>query len=374
MESKEEQPEQHKAGDVGDGERDMLDLAPVESHRLIGVDAIPESLRSVVGTEVAIIERDDTEPSKRLNLGAVEPQAAAFSKSGGDQPHSVGRGERPTYFFFGIVAALTLISDISTKVWAEMVINQRGFEPIRIIGENVSVTLAYNQGGAWGLFSNAEEMIRKPFFLGVSGFAVFFIISLYSRLHSSQIALKWGLPLVLGGALGNLSDRITRSQVIDFIDYRADWVMSVNVFVKKYVSSWTVTDHWPTFNVADVAICIGVILMAVDMFSHHPRARRDDKVPLEIDLEGPEGAQDSLGASPASEGSMVSDESAISEASAISEGSAILKSATSEDSAASEDSSRGKDPGKPGASASPRDPGTSAVSGDAEKFAAAIPS
>src|SRR5690606_4520942 len=126
---------------------------------------------------------------------------------------------------------------------------------------------AYNQGGAWGLFAGADEMVRKPFFLGVSAFAVFFIISLYSRLHPSQKALKWGLPLVLGGALGNLSDRITRSQVIDFIDYRGEWVLAMNTFIRRYVDGWTLTDHWPTFNVADIAICIGVGLMAVDMFT-----------------------------------------------------------------------------------------------------------
>ncbi len=187
--------------------------------------------------------------------------------------------ERPSFRFFGIVAALSLIADITTKVWAEVVINERGFEPIKIVGENVSITLAYNQGGAWGLFAGADEMVRKPFFLCVSAFAIFFIISLYSRLHPSQRALKWGLPLVLGGALGNLSDRITRSQVIDFIDYRGDWVMSLNLFVHKYFKSWAVTDHWPTFNVADIAICVGVGLMAVDMFTHRPRHLRHSAPP-----------------------------------------------------------------------------------------------
>jgi signal peptidase II len=187
--------------------------------------------------------------------------------------------ERPSFLFFGVVAAISLIADISTKVWAEVVINQRGFEPIKIVGDNLAITLAYNQGGAWGLFSTADRMIRKPFFLCVSAFAIFFIISLYSRLHPTQRALKWGLPLVLGGALGNLSDRITRSQVIDFIDYHAQWVMNLNSFVHKYVSSWAVTDHWPTFNVADIAICIGVGLMAVDMFTHRPRAPKHSHLP-----------------------------------------------------------------------------------------------
>lgn len=234
----------------------------------LSIEHLPQSLRGVVGTQVAIKERDE-KASAAFALGAErrEFDAPPLGLRIVGAPLS---DERPSYLFFGIVAALSLIADIATKVWAELVINQRGFEPIKIIGENVSITLAYNQGGAWGLFSTADEVIRKPFFVGVSCLAVFFIVSLYSRLHSTQTALKWGLPLVLGGALGNLSDRITRSQVIDFVDFRADWVMSMNSFIKQYVSSWTLTDHWPTFNVADVGICIGVILMGVDMFTHRP--------------------------------------------------------------------------------------------------------
>lgn len=178
---------------------------------------------------------------------------------------------RPSFVFFGIVAGLSLASDIATKVWAELTLNQRGFEPLELIKDHLAITLAYNRGGAWGLFATASELVRKPFFLGVSVAAIAFIISLYARLTLRQKALRWGLPLVLGGALGNLNDRITRSQVIDFIDFRADWIMDLNVFVHRYVPSWAMTDHWPTFNVADVAICIGVGLMAVDMFTHRPR-------------------------------------------------------------------------------------------------------
>lgn len=178
-----------------------------------------------------------------------------------------GLGRRPSFFFLGIVSSLTLFADISTKGWAEVALNRRGFEPIEVIDGYLSIILAYNRGGAWGLLQNASEFLRKPFFLGVSVMAIVFIVSLYSKLHRSQRALTWGLPLVLGGALGNLSDRITRSQVVDFIDYRSDWVLSANLFVQKYVKSWSVTDHWPTFNVADIAICVGVILMAIDMIT-----------------------------------------------------------------------------------------------------------
>jgi signal peptidase II len=74
------------------------------------------------------------------------------------------------------------------------------------------------------------------------------------------------LPLVLGGALGNLSDRIIRSSVIDFIDFRANWIETMNHGIAKLATGWGITDHWPTFNVADVSICVGVGLMALDMF------------------------------------------------------------------------------------------------------------
>ena len=128
-------------------------------------------------------------------------------------------------------------------------------------------TLAYNPGGAWGLFQHHSEYVRRPFFLLVSLLAIAFIINLYGRLTPGQRALKWGLPLVLGGALGNLSDRIVRSNVIDFIDYQANWIEQMNRWVAKVVGGWSITNHWPTFNVADIAICIGVGLMAVDMFT-----------------------------------------------------------------------------------------------------------
>lgn len=175
---------------------------------------------------------------------------------------------RPSFLFFGVVAAISLVLDVSSKAWAELVLSKRTMlDPaIVLIPDHLSLTLAYNRGGAWGLLQNASEMIRRPFFLLVSGLAIAFIVSLYGRLLTGQRALKWGLPLVLGGALGNLSDRIIRSSVIDFIDFRANWIETMNQGIAKAAHGWGITDHWPTFNVADVSICVGVGLMALDMF------------------------------------------------------------------------------------------------------------
>lgn len=175
----------------------------------------------------------------------------------------------PTFRFFGIVAAISLILDVSTKAWAEVTLSHRNpLEPtIVVIKDHLAFALAYNKGGAWGLFQNQPEYVRRPFFLLVSLLAIAFIINLYGRLQRGQKALTWGLPLVLGGALGNLSDRIVRSNVVDFVDYQASWIEKMNTLIAKVVKGWAITDHWPTFNVADIAICVGVGLMAVDMFT-----------------------------------------------------------------------------------------------------------
>ncbi len=197
-------------------------------------------------------------PSLAGAASLVDPASAS------DPPH-----ERPRYVFFGLVAAITLLLDIGSKTWAEITLTSRPHHApsIVLLPDHLTFTLAYNKGGAWGLLQDSSEMVRLPFFLAVSVLAVLFIVSLYGKLAPGQTALKWGLPLVLGGALGNLSDRITRSSVIDFIDYRAEWVLAMNRLVARVAKGWTLTDHWPTFNVADIAICVGVGLMAVDMFT-----------------------------------------------------------------------------------------------------------
>jgi signal peptidase II len=190
-----------------------------------------------------------------------------------EAPPSKPLAARPSFVFFGFLAALSLIADVASKAWAEIVLTRRpAHEPsIILLEDHLTFTLAYNRGGAWGLLQNSSEYVRRPFFLIVSLAAVVFIVSLYGRLAPGQRALKWGLPLVLGGALGNLTDRIVRTSVVDFIDYRADWITKMNELIARVFTSWNVTDHWPTFNVADICICTGVGLMAIDMIgSKHP--------------------------------------------------------------------------------------------------------
>ncbi len=233
----------------------------------------------------------------------VEPVAdAAPAAPPGEEPLAPGverlprpygtRGEipdeilmpRPSPTFLAVVSVTSLVADVASKLWAEKRLEPGSFPGpgyVTVVENHLTFVLAKNKGGAWGLLQGQSENVRRPFFLLVSVAAIAFIVTLYRRLQPSQHALKWGLPLVLGGALGNVFDRVRYGHVIDFIDYRADWIRKMNELVQKYVPGHVVTDHWPTFNVADVAICVGVALMAIDMLT----ARRGlDPKPVVADV------------------------------------------------------------------------------------------
>ncbi|WP_437910422.1 signal peptidase II [Sorangium sp. So ce327] len=232
-------------------------------------DATPRD--APVETEGAHAESHRSAP---VNAPAGEPPASAGERDNegrgssqeGDADDVVAPTKpayRPSYVFLIVVAAITLAADLGTKWWAKDRLEPQAltdltaarplsFRKIEVIKDHLNMIFAKNHGGAWGILGDESEAIRRPFFLVVSLAAIVFIVSLYRKLHPSQIALRWGLPLVLGGALGNLVDRIRYGYVIDFIQVRL-----------------TSTFVWPTFNVADIAIVVGVGLMAIDMFSPH---------------------------------------------------------------------------------------------------------
>jgi len=191
---------------------------------------------------------------------------------------------------FSILAGVSLALDLWSKAWAERTLAHSGpFETsVTVIKDHLWFSLAYNKGGAWGLLHDAPDSLRRPFFVIVSVLAIFFILSLYRKLNHNQWALIWGLPLVLGGALGNLADRIVRAGVVDFIQYRANWVGTMNSIIHGLYGNWAVVDYWPTFNVADIAICIGVGLMAIDMITSKRHTHRGSSAPATARSERPD--------------------------------------------------------------------------------------
>lgn len=106
-----------------------------------------------------------------------------------------------------------------------------------------------NPGAAWGFLSQSLSAWRTPFFLGISLSAMAFIVICHRRAAPEQRALRVGLAMVFGGAIGNFIDRARLGYVIDFIDWH---------YYDKAA--------WPTFNVADAAITIGVGILLMDLF------------------------------------------------------------------------------------------------------------
>ncbi len=107
-----------------------------------------------------------------------------------------------------------------------------------------NLTLAYNEGAAFSFLSDQGGWQRWFFALMASGVTIVLVVWL-SRLRGEKV-LALSLALVIGGAVGNLIDRLLFGHVIDFLDF----------FYGQY--------HWPAFNVADIAISIGVALLFID--------------------------------------------------------------------------------------------------------------
>jgi len=159
---------------------------------------------------------------------------------------------RPSYLFLAISSIVFFIADAGSKWW---VVHHVEPKPRAIDdGWHLRLSRVQNPGGAWGIFGDQPEYVRLPFFFIISAVAVVFVVSLYKKLEPRQVALKWALPLLLGGAAGNLLDRVRHQSVVDFLEF-------------TIVKAGQETFRWPTFNVADIWIVAGVALMAIDMFT-----------------------------------------------------------------------------------------------------------
>lgn len=122
---------------------------------------------------------------------------------------------------------------------------------VKVVPGLLRFRYAENPGAAWGLFRTLPPAARLPIFHLVTLAAVVLIVWYFRSLKGrrEERFATWGLPLVLGGALGNYVDRFTRAFVIDFIE-----------------AHWFDRAYWPSFNVADMAIVVGVGCLIVDAF------------------------------------------------------------------------------------------------------------
>ena len=150
--------------------------------------------------------------------------------------------KKPLCKWFGISAVIVVL-DLYTKH-----LIQNAF----VYGEQLTITSFFdlvryhNEGAAFSFLADAGGW-QKWFFSGVSMVAVVVITYLIKK-HQNQKLFCTGLALVLGGAIGNLYDRLTLGYVVDFLSFHINGLF------------------WPAFNVADSAICVGVFFLLLDSF------------------------------------------------------------------------------------------------------------
>lgn len=157
------------------------------------------------------------------------------------------------YRIFAAVTAASLVIDQATKVLVDRTMAL--YQSIPVIDGFFSITYMRNRGAAFSFLADFDY--RRPFFIAITLVAIAVIAVTFRKLRDDQRLAAFSLSLIFSGAVGNLIDRVRLGEVIDFLD----------VYWK--------THHWPAFNVADSAICVGVALLALDMLREERRRPRD---------------------------------------------------------------------------------------------------
>ena len=150
------------------------------------------------------------------------------------------------------IAAAVFVSDQLTKFAAADYLTRHGDVKVTSF---LNLALVHNTGAAFGFLSSASGW-QNIFFIVVALIAGVVILWMFWRLNIEDRFIASGLMLILGGALGNLADRLMHGYVVDFIDV--------------YYGTW----HWPAFNIADSAITVGAILLMVDAFGLSQRKNK----------------------------------------------------------------------------------------------------
>lgn len=151
---------------------------------------------------------------------------------------------------------LVLIVDQLTKLYIDG--SMKLYQSIPVINGLFSITYLRNRGAAFSFLADASW--RLPFFMLATVIAVAAILAAFHKLRDDQRFAAASLTLILSGAVGNLIDRVRMGEVIDFLD----------VYWRNH--------HWPAFNVADSAICVGVAMLAFDMFREEKRLKMESRV------------------------------------------------------------------------------------------------
>ena len=149
------------------------------------------------------------------------------------------------YFLFTLLALIVVLLDQASK-WF-MVARLDPYQPHSVIPGFFNLVLVRNKGMAFGILGQSNSHLAVYLLMGATLAAILVIVVFFWRARRDQKWLTVGLALILGGAVGNLLDRIRLGFVTDFLDFS----------IKGY--------HWPAFNVADSAVTIGTLWLLLNL-------------------------------------------------------------------------------------------------------------
>jgi signal peptidase II len=152
---------------------------------------------------------------------------------------------RRDYIFFIITALAVVIIDQISKIAVAGSIMY--YESVPVIDGFLNLVHVRNRGMAFGLMNRPDVQLSFYFLVAATVVAIILLILWFRSLKGESRGLVFGLSLVLGGAIGNLIDRLRLKEVVDFIDF----------FIGNY--------HWPAFNVADSAVTVGVFWILINV-------------------------------------------------------------------------------------------------------------
>ena len=172
---------------------------------------------------------------------------------------------RLTFRYWLIVSSIfvfSLVADLTTKAWAQNHLQHRPQKKVALIEGWLDLTYTRNAAGAWGLMKNMKKTVRHAVLITLSVLSIGVLGVLTIGCPPNRWLAGSALAAIVGGAVGNLIDRCRWGYVIDFID-------------------WHKGLHWPIFNIADVTITFGVVvlavLVAIDRKMQHPAVKEPER-------------------------------------------------------------------------------------------------
>ncbi|OGC76731.1 MAG: signal peptidase II [candidate division Zixibacteria bacterium RBG_16_50_21] len=166
-----------------------------------------------------------------------------------------------SYLLFALLAGGVLLLDQLSKtlIFHWLFLGQS----VPVLGDFFKITYILNPGGAFG-----TKLGGSSFYLFVSIAAIAFTVIFFLKTLPQHFLIRIGLALVLGGALGNLTDRFRFGQVIDFLDFDIPDISISTINLSFIQLNGFTLERWPIFNLADSAITIGAVLIVIHILKH----------------------------------------------------------------------------------------------------------